>query len=99
MGILLIAACPLLILASLVFWVFGGIVQSQVLTDIAAKTFISVFPALLPLGICSAVQSWRMSRAPLQATDVHDIVEFLLGLQAFLMITFGSLVTAHLIFD
>lgn len=92
LGSLLLAACPLLILASVVFWVLGGIAQSQALTEIAANLFIAVFPILLPLGIGSAVQSWRMSRSPLPACDLHDFIEFLLGFQAFVMITYGSLV-------
>lgn len=51
--------------------------------------------AMLPVGFVCAILSWRLARTVEPPSDSRDVVEFLLGASAFIMIVLGGIFATY----
>lgn len=92
---LLFAACPVMAFVAFAFTILGQFTDSPSVTRIGVASLYMGMKLMLPIGVCCAVQSWRMAHADSSATDSHDIVEFVLGASAFVMIVLGAIFATY----
>ena len=89
--LLAVLTCPLLAIIAIFSVTLGAFLNSPIITRFGMRTLYGGMLIMLPLGIICAILSWRMARAQAEtASDSRDLVEFLLGFGAFVMIVLGA---------
>ena len=94
-SMLLFAACPVLAFVAFTFTLIGQFADSPNVTRVGAAALYMGMKLMLPIGAGCAVQSWRMAHTDSSPTDFHEVVEFLLGASAFIMIVLGAIFATY----
>ncbi len=94
-SILLIGICPLMWAIAVILRCVGEFTQNPTALRLGMIALALAMKTMLPLGICCAVQSWRMSRSRSTPSDKHDLIEFLLGASGFVTIVLGAIFATY----
>lgn len=92
---LAIAACPTAACFAITLTILGQGIESPAISQIAEMTLHAGMKAMLPVGFVCAILSWRLARTVEPPSDSRDVVEFLLGASAFIMIVLGGIFATY----